>query len=169
MSSANTTTSAPTLSNTARHLLYTTHFPLSQDEGVSHDCNQRHILLFGVGKVRDEARHTVKKLVKEISKLFGKKACMDIADGGKVKKNVKEAFNFEAVVSRFQSLSYFDQHLVTQQCAAAVIEPLMAFAAGNSNYLPLVEYIAFLFELMEIALNIHGLIEFTIQVRYGQY
>ncbi|KFM81956.1 Mediator of RNA polymerase II transcription subunit 12, partial [Stegodyphus mimosarum] len=163
--SANVNSSPPTtLSNTARHLLYTTHFPLPQDEAASHDCNQRHILLFGVGKVRDEARHTIKKMVKEIMKLFSKKTCMDIADSAKVKKNAKDGFNFEAVVSKFQSLSYFDQHVVTTICATSVIEMLSAFAMGNSNYLPLVEYIAFLFELMEIALNIHGLIEFTIQL-----
>lgn len=144
--------------------MYTSHFPLPQEEGVSHDCNQRYILLYGVGKVRDEARHTVKKVGKEITKLFSKKTSMDIADGAKVKKNVKEGFNFEAAVSRFQSLSYFDQHVVTQQGVSSVMEMLMAFASGNSNYLPLVEHIAFLFELMEIALNIHGLIEFCIQV-----
>lgn len=41
----------------SRHLMYTTHFPLSQDDPFAqHDCNQRHILLYGVGKVRDEAR-----------------------------------------------------------------------------------------------------------------
>ncbi|KAI4466488.1 mediator of rna polymerase ii transcription subunit 12 [Holotrichia oblita] len=34
----------------SRHLLYTTHFPLSQDDPFAqHDCNQRHILLYGVG------------------------------------------------------------------------------------------------------------------------
>lgn len=36
----------------SRHLLYTTHFPLPQDEFFSqHDCNQRYVLLYGVGKV----------------------------------------------------------------------------------------------------------------------
>ena len=55
-------------SNPSRHLLYTTHFPLPQDETCSqHDCNQRHVLLYGVGKVRDEARHVVKKMTKEVS------------------------------------------------------------------------------------------------------
>ncbi|GFV97760.1 mediator of RNA polymerase II transcription subunit 12-like protein [Trichonephila clavipes] len=162
---SNANSSPPTtLSNTARHLLYTTHFPLPQGEIPLHDCNQRHILLFGVGKVRDEAKHTIKKMVKELMKLFSKKTCMDITDGAKVKKNAKDAFNFEAAVSRFQTLSYFDQHVVTNTCAASVIELLSAFSTGNSNYLPLVEYISYLFELMEIALNIHGLIEFAIQL-----
>lgn len=153
-----------TVNSTFRHLLYTTHFPLPQDESSYHDCNQRHILLFGVGKARDEARHLVKKVTKEIMKLFSKKTCMDIADGAKVKKHAKEGFSFDAVVARFQSLSYFDQHVVTLSCASSVVEMLNSFALGNSSYLPLVEYISFLFELMETALNIHGLIEFTIQL-----
>ncbi|XP_067143152.1 mediator of RNA polymerase II transcription subunit 12-like protein isoform X2 [Centruroides vittatus] len=153
-----------TVNSTFRHLLYTTHFPLPQDESSYHDCNQRHILLFGVGKARDEARHVVKKVTKEIMKLFSKKTCMDIADGAKIKKHAKEGFSFDSVVARFQSLSYFDQHVVTLSCASSVVEMLNSFALGNSSYLPLVEYISFLFELMETALNIHGLIEFTIQL-----
>lgn len=57
--------------NNSRHLLYTTHFPLPQDETCSqHDCNQRHVLLYGVGRVRDEARHIVKKMTKEVSRKF---------------------------------------------------------------------------------------------------
>ncbi|XP_076370100.1 mediator complex subunit kohtalo isoform X2 [Tachypleus tridentatus] len=160
----NGTTSMPSRPENFRHLLYTTHFPLPQDESSSHDCNQRHILLYGVGKARDEARHALKKVSKEIMKLFSKKSCMDMADGGKVKKHTKEGFNFEAVTARFQSLSYFDQHVVTQSCASSVVEMLNGFANGNSNYLPLVEYVSFLFDLMEIALSIHGLIEFCLQL-----
>ncbi|KAK8778545.1 hypothetical protein V5799_020115 [Amblyomma americanum] len=148
-----------------RHLQYTTHFPLPQEEGGlwSHDCNQRHILLYGVGKIRDEARHALKKVTKELLKLFAKKASMDIADGGKVKRHAREGFNFEAVTARFQSLSYFDQHVVAQTCVASVLEMLGGFAAGSSNHLPLVDYIAFLFDLMELSFNIHGLIEFGLQ------
>ncbi|CAN8021551.1 unnamed protein product, partial [Ixodes persulcatus] len=149
-----------------RHLQYTTHFPLPQEEGGlwSHDCNQRHILLYGVGKLRDEARHALKKVTKELLKLFAKKASMDIADGGKVKRHARDAFNFEAVTARFQALSFFDQHVVAQTCAASVLEMLGGFAAGSSNHLPLVDYIAFLFDLMELSLNIHGLIEFGLQL-----
>lgn len=65
----------------SRHLLYTTHFPLPQDENSSHDCNQRHVLLYGVGKVREDARHTVKKMQKDINKLFNKKFSIDVIDG----------------------------------------------------------------------------------------
>ncbi|CAH0557477.1 unnamed protein product [Brassicogethes aeneus] len=149
----------------SRHLLYTTHFPLSQDDSFSqHDCNQRHVLLYGVGKVRDEARHTVKKMSKEICKLFSKKFSVDVAEGGKVKKHSRNEFNFEATTQKCQSLSYFDQHVVTWQCSVTVIEMLNSFATGNSNYLPVQEHVAFLFDLMELALNIYGLIDVCIQI-----
>lgn len=49
----------------SRHYLYTTHFPLYQGDTVSqHDCNQRYVLLFGVGKERDDKKHAVKKMAK---------------------------------------------------------------------------------------------------------
>lgn len=49
----------------SRHFLYAKHFPLSQDDPLSqHDCNQRYILLYGVGKERDERKHAVKKMWK---------------------------------------------------------------------------------------------------------
>lgn len=54
-------------STVCRHFLYTKHFPLSQDDPLSqHDCNQRYVLLFGVGKDRDEKKHIVKKISKGI-------------------------------------------------------------------------------------------------------
>lgn len=149
----------------SRHLLYTTHFPLPQDDTFSpHDCNQRYVLLYGVGKVRDEARHTVKKMSKEICKLFSKKFSIDVAEGGKVKKHSRNEFNFEATTQKCQSLSYFDQHVVTWQCSTTVVEMLNSFASGNSNYLPVQEHVAFLFDLMELALNIYGLIDVCIQI-----
>lgn len=48
--------------------MYTTHFPLYQGDAISqHDCNQRYILLFGVGKERDEKKHAAKKMSKGIT------------------------------------------------------------------------------------------------------
>jgi mediator of RNA polymerase II transcription subunit 12 len=54
---------------------------LQDEPGSLHDCNQRHVLLYGVGRVRDEARHTIKKMTKEICKLFSKKFSIDVAEG----------------------------------------------------------------------------------------
>ncbi|PNF33035.1 hypothetical protein B7P43_G16367 [Cryptotermes secundus] len=149
----------------SRHLLYTTHFPLPHDEpGSLHDCNQRHVLLYGVGRVRDEARHTIKKMTKEICKLFSKKFSIDVAEGGKVKKHSRGEFNFEATTAKMQALSYFDQHVVTWQCTVTVVEMLNSFASGSSNYLPVQEHVAFLFDLMELAFSIYDLIDVCIQI-----
>ncbi|XP_027199092.2 mediator of RNA polymerase II transcription subunit 12-like protein [Dermatophagoides pteronyssinus] len=150
---------------TSRHLLYTLHFPLPQEESFMHECNQRHILLYGVSKTKDEARHIVKKVTKEIQKLFNRKSSLDINDNGKVKKHViKEGFNFENAIAKFQNLSIFDQHVVTNTCASTVLEMLNGVVVGSANHLPLIESIAFLFDLMEIALNVNGLIEFIVQM-----
>lgn len=149
----------------SRHYIYTKHFPLCQDDPVAqHDCNQRYILLFGVGKERDEKKHAVKKMSKEICKLFSKKFSIDVAEGGKVKKHSRSEFNFESTTNKCQSMSYFDQNVVTWQCVVTVQEMLNSFALGNSNYLPVQEHVAFLFDLMEMALNIYGLIDMCIQI-----
>ena len=103
-------------SSVSRHFLYTKHFPLSQDDpAAQHDCNQRYILLFGVGKEREEKKHAIKKMTKEICKLFSKKFSIDVAEGGKVKKHSRNEFNFESTANKCQSMAYFDQHVVTWQ------------------------------------------------------
>lgn len=52
-----------------------------QDESSNHECNQRTILLYGVGKERDEARHQLKKITKDILKILNKKSTTE--SGGK--------------------------------------------------------------------------------------
>ena len=70
----------------SRHMVYATHFPIPQDDCSVHEINQRMIVLYGVGKARDEARHMFKKISKEIVKLFSKRNCVDVTSGdlGKV-------------------------------------------------------------------------------------
>lgn len=44
-----------------------------QEESCSHECNQRLVVLFGVGKQRDDARHAIKKITKDILKVLNRK------------------------------------------------------------------------------------------------
>ncbi len=81
-----------------------------------------------------------------------------------MKKNSKHDFLFENVVQRFQRFSFFDQHTVTQQCGATVVEMLAAFSSGSANYLPVAEYVSFLMDLAGIALNIRAIIEWSMQI-----
>lgn len=89
---------------------------------------------------------------------------MDMAEGGKVKKNSRVDYNFDTTTTRFQAMTYFDQHAVTWQCSSNVLEMISNFASGSSNYLPVQEHVAYLFDLMETAVNIYGLIELCMSI-----
>uniref|UniRef100_A0A8B9G4Q0 Mediator complex subunit 12L n=1 Tax=Amazona collaria TaxID=241587 RepID=A0A8B9G4Q0_9PSIT len=153
-----------------RHLQYATHFPIPLDESSSHECNQRLILLYGVGKERDEARHQLKKITKDILKILNKKSTTEMGgkfgdEGQKARKTKQEAFpTLETVFTKLQQLSYFDQHQVTSQISSNVLEQITSFASGTSYHLPLAHHIQLIFDLMEPALNINGLIDFAIQL-----
>ncbi|NWV85032.1 MD12L protein, partial [Dasyornis broadbenti] len=159
-----------------RHLQYATHFPIPLDESSSHECNQRMILLYGVGRERDEARHQLKKITKDILKILNKKSttemgeitfyiCLVEDDGQKARKTKPEAFpTLETVFTKLRQLSYFDQHQVTSQISSNVLEQITSFASGTSYHLPLAHHIQLIFDLMEPALNISGLIDFAIQL-----
>nr|XP_006824481.1 PREDICTED: mediator of RNA polymerase II transcription subunit 12-like protein-like [Saccoglossus kowalevskii] len=148
-----------------KHLLYAKHFPIPQDEISSHECNQRLVVLYGVGKARDEARHAVKKVQKEILKIINKKGEKENSTPTKAKKHKSEAMpSLDSVFSKFQALSYFDQHTVTATCANNVLEQVRNFHQATSYHLPSVDHITFIFDLMEYALNINGLLDFAIQL-----
>lgn len=48
-----------------------------------------------------------------------------------MKKHSRNEFNFESATQKMQALSHFDQHVVTWQCSATVIEMLNSFASGK--------------------------------------
>uniref|UniRef100_A0A3P9HYA9 Mediator complex subunit 12 n=1 Tax=Oryzias latipes TaxID=8090 RepID=A0A3P9HYA9_ORYLA len=160
----------PQLYDQPRHIQYATHFPIPQEESASHECNQRLVVLYGVGKLRDEARHTIKKITKDILKVLNRKSTAETGgeEGQKRKRSKPEAFpTAEDLFSKFQHLSHFDQHQVTSQCLQVsrnVLEQINSFALGMSYHLPLVQHIQFIFDLMEYSLNISGLIDFAIQL-----
>lgn len=61
-----------------------------QEESASHECNQRLVVLYGVGKLRDEARHTIKKITKDILKVLNRKS---MAETGKASTLLLLAFD----------------------------------------------------------------------------
>jgi len=86
-------------------------------------------------------------------------------EGPKARKNKQEAFpTLETMFTKLQLLSYFDQHQVTSQISNNVLEQITSFASGTSYHLPLAHHIQLIFDLMEPALNINGLIDFAIQL-----
>uniref|UniRef100_A0A671WEU2 Mediator complex subunit 12 n=1 Tax=Sparus aurata TaxID=8175 RepID=A0A671WEU2_SPAAU len=157
----------PQLYEQPRHIQYATHFPIPQEESASHECNQRLVVLYGVGKLRDEARHAIKKITKDILKVLNRKSTAETGgeEGQKRKRSKPEAFpTAEDIFSKFQHLSHFDQHQVTSQVSRNVLDQITNFALGMSYHLPLVQHIQLIFDLMEYSLNISGLIDFALHL-----
>ncbi|KAE8584082.1 hypothetical protein XENTR_v10020816 [Xenopus tropicalis] len=148
-----------------RHIQYATHFPIPQEESCSHECNQRLVVLYGVGRQRDDARHIIKRITRDILKVLNRKSTSETDEGQRRRRAKPEAFpTAEEIFCRFQQLSHFDQHQVTAQVSRNVLEQITSFALGLSYHLPLVQHIQFIFDLMEYSLNISGLIDFAIQL-----
>ena len=84
--------------------------------------------------------------------------------GGKVKKQWRSEFNWDGLVSKFSALSYYDQHQVVSAGIAAMMEMLCGFSMGSGGYLPLIDHVAHLTQLMESCLYITGLLDFCNQV-----
>ncbi|KAG8580982.1 hypothetical protein GDO81_007506 [Engystomops pustulosus] len=124
------------------------------------------VLLYGVGRERDEARHQLRKLTKDLLKILNTNGSSESAeDGQRMRKPKQETFpSLESTFTRLQHLSYFDQHHVTSQISCNVLEQITSFASGTSYHLPLAHHVQFIFDLMEPALNINGLIDFAVQV-----
>ena len=159
----------------SKHLIYATHFPIPQDE-YGHEGNQRMMVLYGVGEARDEAKQMVRRITKEITKLFSKKNSLDVVSGDVAKlkkkkekekdKDTDSSASYESTFGKFQKLSLFDQHAVTASCVSVILESFSGFVSGGISYLPLISNLSYMFDLMEHCLNISGLMDLSIQVRH---
>ena len=152
----------------SRHMLYAQHFPISQEDSV-HECNQRMVVLYGVGKARDDAHQVIKKIERSATKMFHKRKCIDTSSSDATISRPKQnnEAKFESIFSKFQKLSYHDQHYVTTQCKTCVLDHIQNFLSGSSTYIPYVENVSYLFDMMEFSLNIYGLLDFSVQVSDG--
>lgn len=83
---------------------------LLQEESASHECNQRLVVLYGVGKLRDEARHTIKKITKDILKVLNRKST---AETGKVSTLLLAFDRWPCSRPCPPSLALLSLHLVT--------------------------------------------------------
>jgi len=63
----------------SRHVQYLTHFPIPQEEQFTHECHQRAVTLFGVGKGRESSKQRARKVSKELKQLFHKRCLIDIS------------------------------------------------------------------------------------------
>lgn len=160
-----------------RHKQFCYHFPLpppepEDDGGGVHDSNQRQVMLFGAASGGDKGKggkdepsmKIAKNLKKDVMKLFSKKFSIDVSEGGKVRKHSPRDFSFDEVLKTFRGLAYYDQHAITHSCGQAAMDMLGAFNNSNANYLPVAESLSFLMDLTGLALNLHEILDWSLQI-----
>ncbi|KFD72362.1 hypothetical protein M514_01715 [Trichuris suis] len=145
----------------SKHYFNVLHFPLPQDEQYRHDCNQRQLLIFGLTADRDCRRHVLKKITKELNKLWCRKASIEFSPVAPPRiKKVFDSESLSLLSRKMQNLVFFDQHAVTDSCCDTCIEHLSDFACGYSNYLPTVENLDFFLSILEESCNFFSMTEF---------
>ncbi|XP_055337250.1 mediator of RNA polymerase II transcription subunit 12-like protein [Paramacrobiotus metropolitanus] len=154
--------SEPAVTTLSPHYYYVLHFPIpsATDMEGTHETNQRLALLYGFGRARDQPRHQVKKIRKDIQKLFHRKGCYDAMDGKMDPRPPKAdiAGIISGLRQALKSLSYFDRNIVSTAAMGPLLETLHNFSQDQSQYVPAVESIIFVMQMMEAAFNIRQLL-----------
>uniref|UniRef100_H2YRP4 Mediator complex subunit Med12 domain-containing protein n=1 Tax=Ciona savignyi TaxID=51511 RepID=H2YRP4_CIOSA len=157
-----------------RHVQYLMHFPIPfQDDGITQEWNQRLMVLYGAGRVKTDVKRAVRKVTRHLTKLMQCRRSIDdgfdststaggVTPGRKAKKSNRSS-HLE-VLSRYRLLSYFDQHMATSTAAKALLTAIKNYIAGRSSQLPRLEVVQLLFDLMEDALNVGGLVRTAVAV-----
>ncbi|EDO45182.1 predicted protein, partial [Nematostella vectensis] len=157
----------------SQHLQYATHFPIPHEAATTHECNQRLVLLYGVGKARTEAinksKEVTKLLVKTLYDLAGSghgsvgggeySQCLTTSELSE--RRAKEE-QWTSLYSKFSSLPCFDQYMAVAECANALRDLRMSNPPmfGLTSRLPSIDQLVFLYDLYELSGDIHGLLEF---------
>ncbi|KRX88671.1 Mediator of RNA polymerase II transcription subunit 12-like protein [Trichinella pseudospiralis] len=145
----------------SKHYFNVLHFPVPQDDQYRHECNQRQLLLFGSNSDQYSRKHILKKLTKELNKLWSKKTSAELTTTGLIR--VRKIIDSESLCSlsrKIQNLVFYDQFAVMDCCCDAGIAQFNSFINGQSNCLPTLENFDFLLGLLEESSNFISLVEF---------
>ncbi|KAL1242077.1 Mediator of RNA polymerase II transcription subunit 12-like protein [Trichinella spiralis] len=146
----------------SKHYFNVLHFPVPQDDQYRHECNQRQLLLFGSNSDQYSRKHILKKLTKELNKLWSKKTSAELTTTGLIR--VRKIIDSESLCSlsrKIRNLVFYDQFAVMDCCCDAGIAQFNSFISGQSNCLPTLENFDFLLGLLEESSNFISLVEFV--------
>ena len=114
------------------HRTFLLHLPIAPNQdGQDHEIKQRNILLYGVGRARQEAKDNVKRLTKDILKLLSKKRCYDVSDAARLKYPKLMAETCGQLRHRFKQLSVFDRQQINNTVMPALIIALHSLLNGK--------------------------------------
>uniref|UniRef100_A0A915PR29 Mediator complex subunit Med12 domain-containing protein n=1 Tax=Setaria digitata TaxID=48799 RepID=A0A915PR29_9BILA len=138
------------------------HLPIPQSTEYRSECNQRSLLLYGIGAERDSVKLELRRLARELAKLWQKRIVVEFSFNKPLEIRFKKRATREQVqesMAKFRSCTYYDQLVLCGWCCESFIQTVQDFVDGHSCVLPTAEGLDIVLEMCELAQNIAGIME----------
>lgn len=138
------------------------HLPIPQSAEYRSECNQRSLLLYGIGAERDAVKLELRRLARELAKLWQKRIVVEFSFNKPLEIRFKKRTTREQVqesMAKFRSCTYYDQLVLCGWCCESFIQMVQDFVDGHSCLLPTAEGLDIILEMCELAQNIAGIME----------
>ena len=120
--------------------------------------------MFSSSIFSEEAKRQLKQNVRLLGSLFKRVNCLETTTESPPFTRPTPFATYSQIRKSILSLSYHDQYYVTNRISKILVERLTNFIERRASYLPWLDDVAFLFELMEKSLNLHGLIQTCVDI-----
>ncbi len=156
---------------------YVMHIPIPFSEQYRHERNQRIVVLYGFGSKKQEIIEKLLSISKNLKNLFSAKNSFDLSNSASNSSTKRflntitslhlnmtnnEQENLNQIYSEYSKLTYYDQYSILNKLVLYVIEIYKSLE--SKSYLPKLQYIQFIFDLMESNSNIFNLLLFAIRL-----
>ncbi|VDN57047.1 unnamed protein product [Dracunculus medinensis] len=146
------------------HERFLIHLPIPQLSEYRGECNQRLLLLYGMGDERDNVKNELKKIAREIAKIWTKRIVVEFSFSKPSEIRFKKRTNREQInesIQKFRSQTYYDQVVLCGWCCDNFISMITDFVHHQGTVLPTAEGLDILLDMMEQCKNIYGIMEFA--------
>ncbi|VDM39691.1 unnamed protein product [Toxocara canis] len=149
------------------HERFLIHLPVPQTNEYRSECNQRALLLYGIGEHRDTVKNELKKAAREITKIWTKRIVIEFSFSKPSEIRFKKRANRDQIneaLQKFKSQTYYDQVVLCGWCCDNFISMITEFVDGHSAVLPAAEGFDVLLSMMEHCKNISAIMELAEEV-----
>lgn len=196
--SIKSTSSSSTSTQVSKFAVFVMNLPLPQTQNYTHERNQRFVLLYGFGSKKQEILDKIHSLTKQFQSLFRRKSSIDLNESTTISSlNTKrsasssnyskhmnvitklhislsqaESEQLQNIQKEYNRMSYYDQYAIISKVNNFVLDAYRNMS--QKNHLPKLQFILFIFDLMETNMNVFGLFLFVIKLLHlgpsiGQY
>lgn len=186
--SIKSSSSSSTSTQVSKFAVFVLNLPVPQTQNYTHERNQRFVLLYGFGSKKQEILDKIHLLTKQFQNLFRRKLSIDLnesttisslntkrsASGSNYSRHLNvitklhiclsqaESEQLQNIQREYNKMSYYDQYAIISKVNTFVLDAYKNMS--QKNYLPKLQYILFIFDLMETNMNVFGLFLFVIKL-----